>query len=167
MDIKQYSQPIFKDDRGVFIPIKLNGAIQSNLSINTSSHTFRGMHLQMYPKQQTKYVSVLKGRIVDILLDLNKDSQTYKQTQFYILEEGDSLIVPKGYAHGFLTLTSNTIVNYLVDEEYSPEHEVSILWSSIPDIEKIIMRFCYDGINELTISEKDLKAITLKEYETK
>jgi dTDP-4-dehydrorhamnose 3,5-epimerase len=167
MDIKQYSQPIFKDDRGIFIPIKLNGAIQSNLSINTNSHTFRGMHLQMYPKQQTKYVSVLRGRIVDVLLDLNKDSQTYKQTQFYILEEGDSLIIPKGYAHGFLTLTGNTIVNYLVDEEYSPEHEVSILWSSVPDIEKIIMRFCYDGINELTISEKDSKAITLKEYETR
>jgi dTDP-4-dehydrorhamnose 3,5-epimerase len=167
MDIKQYSQPIFKDDRGIFIPIKLNGAIQSNLSINTHSHTFRGMHLQISPKQQTKYISVLRGRLVDILLDLNKDSQTYKQTQFYILEEGDSLIIPKGYAHGFLTLIGNTIVNYLVDEEYSPEHEVSILWSSIPDVEKIIMRFCYDGINELTISEKDSKAITLKEYETR
>jgi len=167
MNIQKYFQPIFKDNRGTFIPIKLNNAIQSNLSINNNSHTFRGMHMQLPPKQQTKYVSVLRGRMVDILLNLNESSPTYKQTQFYVLEEGDSLIIPKGYAHGFLTLTGNTIVNYLVDEEYSPEHEVSILWSSIPEIRRIIERFCYDGIDEITINEKDSKAITLENYETR
>ena len=167
INVQKYTQAIFKDDRGAFIPIKLNDAVQSNLSINISSHVFRGMHLQLSPKEQTKYISVLKGKIVDILLDLNKLSETYKQVQFYILDEGDSLIIPKGFAHGFLTLTGNTIVNYLVDEEYSPDHEVSILWSSVPEIKQIIERFCYDGISEITISEKDSNAITLKEYENK
>jgi dTDP-4-dehydrorhamnose 3,5-epimerase len=167
IDIQKYTQPIFKDNRGAFIPIKLNMAVQSNLSINTNSHVFRGMHLQLSPKAQTKYISVLQGRIVDILLDLNKSSETYKQVQFYILEEGDSLIIPKGYAHGFLTLTDNTIVNYLVDEEYSPDHEVSILWSSVPEIKQIIEKFCYNTVSEITISEKDSNAITLKEYENK
>lgn len=167
MHIQKYIQPIYKDDRGALIPIKLNSVVQSNISINNNSHVFRGMHMQISPKEQTKYISVLKGRIVDILLDLNKSSQTYKQTQFYILEEGDSLIIPKGYAHGFLTLTGNTIVNYLVDEEYCPEHEVTILWSSVPEIKRIIERFCYDGISEITISKKDANALTLEEYENK
>jgi len=160
------SQPIFKDNRGMFIPIQLNNTIQSNLSFNTHSHTFRGMHMQLSPKQQTKYVSVLQGRMVDILLDLNPHSKTFEQVEFFILDQGDSITVPKGYAHGFLTLTGNTIVNYLVDEEYSPEHEQSILWSSIPEVSRIINRFCYDGINELTISKKDLTAISLSQILT-
>ena len=55
-----------------------------------------------------------------------------------MMNEGDSLYIPHGYAHGFLTLQSGTIVNYLVDEEYSPEHEISIKWESVGDVKESI-----------------------------
>ena len=72
--------------------------------------------------------------------------------------------VPKGYAHGFLTLTPNTIVNYLIDEEYSPENEISILWSSIPDVKSTIDRFCFSNIdNDVVFSDKDKQGINLNE----
>jgi dTDP-4-dehydrorhamnose 3,5-epimerase len=158
-------QPIFKDNRGSFVPIKLNNNwVQSNISINNSIYTFRGMHLQSSPKQQSKLVSAIQGRIVDIIIDLRKDSKTYKKVDSFILEEGDSVYIPKGYAHGFLTLTPNVIVNYLIDEEYSPENEVSILWSSIPDVKSTIDRFCFNNIdNDIIFSDKDKQGINLNE----
>jgi dTDP-4-dehydrorhamnose 3,5-epimerase len=158
-------QPIFKDNRGSFVPIKLNNNwVQSNISINNSIYTFRGMHLQSSPKQQSKLVSAIQGRIIDIIIDLRKDSKTYKKVDSFILEEGDSVYIPKGYAHGFLTLTPNVIVNYLIDEEYSPENEVSILWSSIPDVKSTIDRFCFNNIDDdIIFSDKDKQGINLNE----
>jgi dTDP-4-dehydrorhamnose 3,5-epimerase len=159
------TQPIFRDNRGLFAPIKLDSTwVQSNISVNSSMYTFRGMHTQSAPKQQSKLVSVIQGRIVDIFVDLRKDSETYKQLDSFILEEGDSIYVPKGYAHGFLTLTPNTIVNYLVDEEYSPNNEISILWSSIPGMRTLIDRFCFSNIDQdIVFSEKDKQGINLNE----
>jgi dTDP-4-dehydrorhamnose 3,5-epimerase len=158
-------QPVFRDNRGLFAPIKLNGTwVQSNISVNSSIYTFRGMHIQSAPKQQDKLVSVIQGRIVDIVIDLRKDSETYKKVDSFILEEGDSICVPKGYAHGFLTLSPNTIVNYLVDEEYSPENEIGILWSSIPDVKSTIDRFCFNNIdNDIVFSDKDKQGININE----
>lgn len=163
--IELSKQPIFKDNRGRFIPIKLDGTwVQSNISVNEGSYVLRGMHLQKAPKQQSKMVTVLSGRIVDIVTDLRVDSPTYKLTEYYVLEEGDCIFVPKGYAHGFLTLSHNAIVNYLVDEEYSPEHEVSILWSSIPEVVSVVDRFCITSLQDVSISYKDKNAPTLQTY---
>jgi len=158
-------QPIFKDNRGLFAPIKLNDIwTQSNINISNNIYTFRGMHIQSAPKQQSKLLSVIQGKIVDIIIDLRKDSETYKKLDSFILDEGDSIYVPKGYAHGFLTLSSNTIVNYLVDEEYSPKNEINILWSSIPGIKPIIDRFCITNIDDdIILSDKDKQGINLNE----
>jgi dTDP-4-dehydrorhamnose 3,5-epimerase len=158
-------QPIFKDNRGLFTPIELNDNwTQSNVIVNNSIYTFRGMHLQSSPKQQSKLLFVIQGRIVDIIIDLRKDSETYKKVDSFVLEEGDGLYVPKGYAHGFLTLTPNSIVNYLVDEEYSPKNEINILWSSIPEVKSIIDRFCFNNIdNDVVFSDKDKQGINLNE----
>lgn len=158
-------QPVFRDNRGLFAPIKLNNTwVQSNISTNSNPYTFRGMHIQSDPKQQSKLVSAIQGRIVDIVIDLRKDSETYKKLDSFILEEGDSIYVPKGYAHGFLTLTPNALVNYLVDEEYSPENEIGILWSSIPGMKTIIDRFCFTNIDyDIIFSDKDKQGINLNE----
>jgi dTDP-4-dehydrorhamnose 3,5-epimerase len=158
-------QPIFKDNRGLFTPIELNDNwTQSNIIVNNSIYTFRGMHLQSFPKQQSKLLFVIQGRIVDIIIDLRKDSKTYKKVDSFVLEEGDGLYIPKGYAHGFLTLTPNSIVNYLVDEEYSPKNEINILWSSIPEVKSVIDRFCFNNIdNDVVFSDKDKQGINLNE----
>jgi dTDP-4-dehydrorhamnose 3,5-epimerase len=158
-------QPVFRDNRGLFAPIKLNDNwTQSNIIVNNSIYTFRGMHLQSFPKQQSKLLFVIQGRIVDIIIDLRKDSKTYKKVDSFVLEEGDGLYIPKGYAHGFLTLTPNSIVNYLVDEEYLPKNEINILWSSIPEVKSIIDRFCFNNIdNDVVFSDKDKQGINLNE----
>ena len=158
---KKFNIPVFNDNRGSFIPIKLEeGWIQSNLSINDNPFTWRGLHFQVDPKRQSKYVSVIKGKIVDIIVGLTGD--TLGKVEIYELSEGEGLFVPKGYAHGFLTLTSGTIVNYFVDEDYSKEHEMSVHWSSIPEVKEFIQSII--GDMKLTISDKDDVAISFNEY---
>ena len=79
-------QPVFRDNRGSFAPIKLNDNwTQSNIIVNNSIYTFRGMHLQSFPKQQSKLLFVIQGRIVDIIIDLKKDSKTYKKVDSFVL----------------------------------------------------------------------------------
>jgi dTDP-4-dehydrorhamnose 3,5-epimerase len=73
-------------------------------------------------------------------------------------------MVPKGYAHGFLTLQSGTIVNYLVDEPYSPSDERCIKWDSVPDVKETITKYLSGWDLQLVISSKDEEGITLEEY---
>ena len=125
---KKFNVSIFKDNRGSFIPVKLeDNWIQSNLSINDNPYTWRGLHFQVGPRRQSKYVSVIKGSIIDIIVGLT--GENLGKVEIYELKEGEGLFVPKGYAHGFLTLESGTIVSYFVDEIYSKEHEVSVHWA--------------------------------------
>ena len=134
---KKSVQPIYKDNRGSFTPIQIEDTwIQSNLSINDNPFTWRGLHFQVGPRRQSKQITVIKGKIVDIIVNLTGDN--VGEVEVYELSEGDSLFVPKNYAHGFLTLESGTIVSYFVDEIYSKEHEVSIHWTSIPGVKKRI-----------------------------
>ena len=158
---KKSIQPIYKDNRGSFVPTKLeDNWIQSNLSINDNPFTWRGLHFQVGPRRQSKQITVIKGRVVDIIVNLSEDN--LGDVEVYELSEGDSLFVPKNYAHGFLTLESGTIVSYFVDEIYSKEHEVSIHWMSIPGVKKRIESLL--GNNQLIISDKDDTAIDFNEY---
>lgn len=158
---KKFNTPIFKDNRGSFTPIQIeNNWVQSNLSINDDLFTWRGLHFQSEPKEQSKYVSVVRGKIVDILVCLSEDN--LGKVEIYELSEGEGVFVPKGYAHGFLTLESGTIVNYFVDEIYSKEHEVSIHWTSIPEVKEIVDSYIKN--NQLIISTKDNFALEFKEY---
>lgn len=158
---KKSNQPIYKDNRGSFIPIQIEDTwIQSNLSINDNPFTWRGLHFQVGPRRQSKQITVIKGKIVDIIVNLTGDN--VGEVEVYELSEGDSLFVPKNYAHGFLTLESGTIVSYFVDEIYSKEHEVSIHWTSIPGVKKRIESLL--GSHQLIISDKDDNAIDFNEY---
>lgn len=158
---KKFNISIFKDNRGSFTPIQIEDTwIQSNLSINDNPYTWRGLHFQVGPRRQAKYVSVIKGKIIDIIVCLV--GEDLGKVEIYELSEGEGLFVPKGYAHGFLTLTSGTIVNYFVDQIYSKEHEVSIHWMSIPEVREVVES--YLGDNQLIISDKDNIAIEFKEY---
>jgi dTDP-4-dehydrorhamnose reductase/dTDP-4-dehydrorhamnose 3,5-epimerase len=132
--------------------------IQDNHSMSAQKGTLRGFHFQMNPKAQTKLVRCTKGKILDVAVDLRKGSPTYKKWIGVELSEDNKkqLFAPKGFAHGFLTLTDNVEVQYKVDEYYAPEYDRSIRF----DDPQIGVDW---GIENPILSEKDLKAPLLKD----
>lgn len=166
-DVMIVEPQIFGDHRGWFTETysKLKFAeqaidiefIQDNHSFSAQKGTLRGLHFQLAPKAQTKLVRCTKGKILDVAVDLRRDSSNYlKWVAVELTEENKrQLLVPKGFAHGFVTLTDNVEVQYKVDEYYSPECDRSIRYDD-PDI----------GVNwgdtEPVLSAKDLNAPFLK-----
>ena len=132
--------------------------IQDNLSYSKKENTIRGLHYQLAPCDQSKYVIVLKGKIWDVFVDLRRDSSTYLEYGFTELNANQSsLFIPKGFAHGFCTLQADTIVLYKVDNYYSKDHERGIIWNdkslNIPwPINK----------DQVIISDKDMKLPKIK-----
>lgn len=143
--------PTYKDNRGSYTPMPLNVLnmewTQCSISVNDNIYTFRGLHYQTNPPQ-TKYIKVVKGSIIDFTVDLNTNEVDYT-----ILHDQDAVLVDNNKAHGFLTLEPNTIVVYMVEGEYSPETEHSLVWFENPKVLKIIQEFAFD--NPITISDKD------------
>ena len=162
--------PTFADNRGRFAPLELifgdnrteilrKNWIQSNISYNPHRNTFRGMHFQEKPYEQTTLVKVINGGIIDFVVDLRQGSPDYMKVQHFVMDANNELLVPRGFGHGFITTEDNTVVQYLVDNDYSPKSERSILWASFPEIKDII-----DHYQPLIISDKDTKAYTIEEY---
>jgi dTDP-4-dehydrorhamnose 3,5-epimerase len=161
---------ILKDARGIFFEkyrqkiIDLHGDckikfVQENQSIS-KKNVFRGFHFQISPYSQSKLVSVAKGKILDIIIDLRKNSKHFgKHLKIYLDSfSNHSLFVPKGFAHGFFALTSNVIVNYKVDNYYSQKHEKCL---SLNDIDlKLNLKSL---IKKSIVSEKDKSGLSLKE----
>ena len=111
-------------------------------------------------------ISILKGSILDVVVDLRKDSKTFGKYFSIELNEKNKkmLFIPKYFAHGFLTLEDNTEIFYKCDNFYNPKSEVGIVWNDIDlNIEWNLQKY---GIkeNKLIISEKDRKNISFKEY---
>ncbi|MGG2016184.1 MULTISPECIES: dTDP-4-dehydrorhamnose 3,5-epimerase [unclassified Bacillus (in: firmicutes)] len=139
-DVKLLELHLFKDDRGFFMEsynketLEKIGItysfVQDNISSSAKAGTIRGLHFQRKPKAQTKLVQVIQGAIYDVIVDLRKESPTYKRWQGYILSEENrrQLLVPKGFAHGFCTLVPHTVVMYKVDEYYSALHDSGVFW---------------------------------------
>jgi dTDP-4-dehydrorhamnose 3,5-epimerase len=152
---------IFYDERGSFSPLSLfeldKEWKQSNISVNPKKFTLRGLHYQSGETAQAKLIKVINGRILDFVMDLRIPLRTYNNCQFFDMKAGDELIVPRGFAHGFITLEENTVVQYLVDNDYSQKTEGSLLWSSFPEIKNEILRLdsTFD-ISNIIISQKDL-----------
>lgn len=164
----QLLQPVFKDHRGSFTPIKLSDKwVQSNISINDDIFVFRGLHYQEGETAQTKLVSVIQGKIIDFVVNLDKESEDFGNLETFVLTSGESVYVPKGYAHGFLTLQSGTIVSYLVDNEYSKEHEGCIQWDTIEEVKEIISKYMRGFNFKMKISDKDTEGISLEQYKNK
>ena len=94
-------------------------------SVKSHLNVLRGLHFQKEPFAQSKLVSVSLGSILHVVADIRKDSATYGKYFSYILscENHESLFIPKGFAHGYLTLTDSAIINYQVDNYYNPEAE--------------------------------------------
>lgn len=136
---------VFGDNRGWFFEsyskIKLENQslscdfVQDNHAFSLHKNTLRGLHFQNPPKAQAKLVRCSRGRILDVAVDIRRDSPNFcKWVKIELSEDNKlQLFIPKGFAHAYLTLTDNCEVQYKTDEYYSPEHEMNILWND-PDI---------------------------------
>ena len=104
---------------------------QANNSLSAKKGTLRGLHYQLHPRAEVKIVRCTRGSMLDLILDLRKDSPTFGQyfsTELSV-ESHRMLYVPKGFAHSFITLEDNTEAFYLVDEFYAPEFERGVRWN--------------------------------------
>ena len=163
----------FGDDRGYFSPyfiqedldklgIKFERVVQANRS-KSSKGVVRGLHFQKDPKCQAKIVEVINGAAIDVVVDIREGSPTYGQHTSVLLtpDNNRQLFVPRGYAHGFISLEDNTIFQYLIDNDYAPKMEGGILWNDPElgiDWEGMLREY---GIDEPLTSEKDAKHLTL------
>jgi dTDP-4-dehydrorhamnose 3,5-epimerase len=162
---------IFKDSRGCFFEswnakkFKQLGIsedfVQDNQSVS-SKGVLRGLHFQNPPYAQAKLVRVIEGSVLDVAVDLRKNSPTYGKHVSVILSEENnkSFFIPKGFAHGFLSLEDNTVFNYKCSDYYNKESEGSLLWND-EDL-KIDWQ-----IDNPLVSEKDLQADLFKNFKTK
>ncbi|GBF48783.1 dTDP-4-dehydrorhamnose 3,5-epimerase [Leptospira ryugenii] len=121
--------------------------VQDNES-KSNKGVLRGLHYQLPPFAQTKLVRVIKGRVLDVAVDIRKDSKQFgKHVSIELSEENKKqLLIPRGFAHGFLVLSEEAIFSYKVDNYYSKESERSIIWNDpsigidwqIPDTDLIL-----------------------------
>jgi dTDP-4-dehydrorhamnose 3,5-epimerase len=143
----------FLDNRGSFTPLSLNlfdkTWLQSNVSVNDKRNTFRGLHFQKGEFAQAKLLKVIHGEIIDYIVDLREDSEDYMKLQEFKLTRNNALLVPRGFAHGFITTEKNTIVQYLVDNVYNKESEGTLFWNEVPELRKKLKG------KDLIMSEKD------------
>lgn len=154
---------VFKDKRGYFLESynkedfqKATGLninfVQDNESMS-SEGVLRGLHYQIGEHAQAKLVRVLKGSVLDVVVDIRRDSLTYGQHVSLVLSEQNKkqLFVPRGFAHGFLVLEDNTIFSYKCDNFYNKEAEAGIIFN---DKDLNINWSCPE--DKLIISDKDL-----------
>lgn len=159
---------VFGDNRGWFMETYSKDSfgkmgfqaefVQDNHSYTQKKHTLRGIHLQNQPMAQAKLVRVTSGAVLDVAVDLRKGSPTYLQWEAVELSADNKrmFFIPRGFGHGFLTLTDDVEFLYKVDSIYSKEHDRSIRFDD-PDIG-------IDwGTDSPILSDKDLAAPLLKD----
>ncbi|WP_177161854.1 dTDP-4-dehydrorhamnose 3,5-epimerase [uncultured Fusobacterium sp.] len=159
---------VFGDSRGWFMESwsqkKMEEAglfynfVQDNHSFSAVKGTLRGLHFQKGSSSQTKLVRCVRGAVLDVAVDLRKNSKTYKKWVGCVLSEENKkqFLIPRGFAHGFLTLTDNVEFVYKADNYYDPQADRNIIWND----EEINVDW---GIENPILSEKDKKAPKLSE----
>lgn len=159
---------VFGDSRGWFMESwsqkKMEEAglfynfVQDNHSFSALKGTLRGLHFQKGSSSQAKLVRCVRGAVFDVAVDLRKNSKTYKKWVGCILSEENKkqFLIPRGFAHGFLTLTDNVEFVYKADNYYDPQADRNIIWND----EEINVDW---GIENPILSEKDKKAPKLSE----
>lgn len=162
---------VFEDGRGHFFEsynkenLKIIGIttdfVQDNQSLSNHG-VLRGLHFQAPNHAQVKLVRVIVGSIMDVVVDIRKDSPTYGKYHSIILSEENKTMfyIPEGFAHGFLVLENKTIVQYKCSDFYNKESESSLLWND-PDI-NINWGVDYEPI----VSDKDKIGINFKDFIT-
>jgi|694.fasta_scaffold27798_11 dTDP-4-dehydrorhamnose 3,5-epimerase len=166
--VKLMYKNIFTDNRGFFIQnydneIKkeINCIImQENISIS-KANVLRGLHYQ-WSNPMSKLVQCISGEIIDIVVDIRKDSKTLGEVKFFHLYKPNMMLwIPAGFAHGFYSKTDNTIVKYLCDALYNKEAEGAINFN---DSKFKIIKNLDIKIDKLIISDKDMQAQSFENY---
>lgn len=132
--------------------------VQENHSLSEKKGTIRGLHFQLPPYSETKLIRVIKGAIFDVFVDVRANSPTFGKWGYMELTEDNfkMVLIPRGFAHGFCTLTDKTEILYKVDNAYSPKHEAGICWND-PSL-----NIPWPVTNPI-ISDKDSKLPTFEE----
>ena len=159
---------VFSDERGYFLEsfnendfnqfvfeIKF---VQDNESMSMKN-VLRGLHFQKPPHAQGKLVRVIKGSVLDVVVDLRKNSKTYGQHKKIILSElkKNQFYIPPGFAHGFCALENDTIFSYKCTEYYHPEAESCILWNDKS------LNIDWE-VNDPILSKKDMNGISFNDF---
>lgn len=171
-DVKIIEPALFGDKRGFFTEtysdrdFKDAGInfdfIQDNQSLSAEAGVLRGLHFQRGKFAQTKLIRVVTGAVLDVIVDVRKGSPTYGQHEGYIISESNhrQLLVPRGFAHGFVTLTDNVNFLYKCDNYYNAESDGGITFMD----KDLAINWPIDFDQAIT-SEKDAKQQTFKEFE--
>jgi len=158
----------FKDTRGIsFQPYSEESLKEVGIKIEVKDilysvsfkNVIRGMHFQLPPFTQSKLVTVISGEIMDVLLDLRVNSESYgKFTSVKLTDnEGLMIYIPKGIAHGFLSLADKSIVLYIMDSPYVPEYDSGIKYDS----------FGYEwNVSKPVLSDRDLALQRFNEFKS-
>jgi dTDP-4-dehydrorhamnose 3,5-epimerase len=159
---------IFEDDRGYFFESWSKKAfqdislefVQDNQSLSKKG-VLRGLHFQNPPFEQGKLVRVIKGAVIDVAVDIRKNSITYGQYFAIKLSEENKKIfwIPPGFAHGFISLEDDTIFAYKCTQIYNKESEGSLLWDDSD------LNIDWGLLNPL-VSEKDMDAGSFKDFKS-
>lgn len=131
-----------------------NAWVQDNLAWSEKAGTVRGMHFQSPPSAQAKLVSVLRGAVLDVVVDIRRGSPTFGQHVSAELtpENGLMMLAPRGTAHGLVTLTDDTLVLYKVDAFFDLEHDRALRWNDPA------LAIAWPGIAGAAVSPKDAEA---------
>lgn len=160
---------VFNDERGFFLETYSKQAfhekgiesnfIQDNHARSKKVGVLRGLHFQLPPYEQAKLVRVTHGAVFDVIVDIRKDSSTYGQWQGFKLtaKNFNILFIPRGFAHGYCTVQSNTEFMYKVDNTYAPDHDSGILWND----ETLAIKW---PVKKPILSEKDTSLATFKDF---
>jgi dTDP-4-dehydrorhamnose 3,5-epimerase len=168
-DVKIIKAPKVSDHRGFFSEVYNSRGfasagididfVQDNHSLSAEKGTVRGLHFQTSPFAQDKLVRVVRGAVFDVAVDLRRGSPTYGKHVSAIIsaEEWNQVLVPIGFAHGFMTLEPDTEVIYKVSEYYAPHHEKGLLWNDTD------LAIEWPWVTDAILSDKDRKQPRLSE----
>lgn len=171
-DVKIIEMDVFGDHRGFFTESYSKAKfeeyglnfdfVQDNHSLSSEAGVIRGLHFQKGKSAQTKLICVTSGTVLDVVVDIRKGSLTYGKWGGFILSEYNhrQLLVPKGYAHGFVTLTPNVNFLYKCDNYYDSQADGGIAF----DDPELAIEWPID-VSKAIMSEKDHHHPTLKEFE--
>ena len=164
-DLLIFEKKYFTDNRGYFLELYKRKIIKKDFPFTCISYSkknvIRGLHLQT-KNTQAKYVSVLKGKILDVVVDLRKNSKTYGKTFKIILSEKNSksLYIPEGFAHGFCGLEKENYMLYSCSNYRDKESEIGIIWNDKN------LKIKWPKIKAI-ISKKDKNNISFEEFNNK
>jgi dTDP-4-dehydrorhamnose 3,5-epimerase len=165
-DVLLIEPKIFKDERGLFFESfnqkTFNEATNTNILFVQDNHAesikgvLRGLHYQLNPMAQAKLVRVIEGEVFDVAVDLRHTSPTFGHWVSAILSQDNQkqLFIPKGFAHGYLTLSDHATFLYKASQFYSPEHEGAIRWNDET------LNIAWPNIKNILVSPKDSEALS-------